>query len=145
MVSSPLIGFILGAVIFFALSILLSMLFLRRAAKKVLEKWKEEELKKEVSKSLDLQRPVIKGKISEQLFPLLYNQFGSLSDFHFLGNPVDYIIFEGLSDFREGKNTDVKIKFVEVKTGDSGLSRAEQGVKSAIENNRVSWEEFRAK
>ena len=54
-------------------------------------------------------------------------------------------VLSAVSTLEEGKNTDVKIKFVEVKTGDSGLSRAEQGVKSAIENNRVSWEEFRAK
>ncbi len=143
MINNLLLGFILGAVIFSIIIFALSRLFAFKSAKKSLERWKEEELKKEVSKALEIQRPVIKGKISEQLFPLLYQRFGNLSDFHFIGNPVDYVIFEGLSDFREGKNVQVSVKFVEVKTGSSGLSRAEEGVKSAINQKRVSWEEFR--
>lgn len=57
---------------------------------------------------------------------------------HFLGQPIDYIIFEGLKD------DDIKkVVFLEVKTGQSKLTKREKSLKNAIDKKRVSWKELR--
>ena len=141
MVYDFLEGLIIGALGFSLLFIILMWVLVKRLAARLFNTWLQERLRKEVAKSLAIQRPVIKGKISEQLFPILYNKLGDLADFRFLGSPVDYIIFEGLSEARDGVDKEVKIKFIELKTGHSSLNRAEQMVKDAVETGRVSWEE----
>lgn len=134
------IGLAVGAICFSFLFIVLMWFLIKRTANKLFNNWLQERLKKEVAKSLEIQRPVIKGKISEQLFPLLYNKLGDLADFRFLGAPVDYIIFQGLSASDSSK---IDIKFVEVKTGEAKMNKAEERVKDAIINKRVGWEEIK--
>ena len=75
-----------------------------------------------------------------QLYPILYEKEGDLSDLRFLGNPIDYIKFEGLSNLSEtGK---VKIKFIEIKTGNSKLNKNEEAVKQAVQGKEVYWDEI---
>ena len=143
MTSDFVYGFIFGVVIVAIISFAVYRLLSRRAAELKFLKWKEEELSKEIAKALSSQRAVIKGKISEQLFPILQREIGSLSDFRFLGNPIDYIVFEGLSEAREGVDRDVNIKFIELKTGSSSLNKAERKVKEAIDSKRVEWKEIK--
>ncbi len=115
----------------------------KKSVSKLFNKWKEEELSKELSRSLTAQRSVIKGKISEQLFPVLADRGENLADFRFLGSPIDYIVFDGLSSARDGANVDIKIKFLEIKsTKDANLTRAEKEIRKAVENKRVEWEEI---
>ena len=58
-------------------------------------------------------------------------------DAHFLGNPVDYVVFAGLRE----DNRVHEIVFVEVKWGSSRLTAREKSVKEAIDAGRVSyWE-----
>lgn len=136
-----LTGIVVGAIGFSFLFIVLMWFLVKKAAGRLFNTWMQERLRKEVAKALELQRPVIKGKISEQLFPTLYNKSGNLADFRFLGNPIDYIVFEGLSEARDGLDQKVKIKFIELKTGASVLTKAEELVKDAVESRRISWEE----
>ncbi|MCW1312234.1 MAG: hypothetical protein OH338_02260, partial [Candidatus Parvarchaeota archaeon] len=102
--------------------------------------WEKYEMQKALEKTVNIQRPILKGKISEQLYPVLYEKEGNLSDLRFLGNPIDYIKFEGLSNLSEtGK---VKIKFIEIKTGNAKLNGNEEAVKKAVEDKEVYWEEI---
>jgi predicted Holliday junction resolvase-like endonuclease len=131
------VGIAIAAIIGILLYLLIHRVFVGR-----LERWKELELSKEVSRVLTHERPIVKGKISEELYPLIYRQVGNLADLHFIGNPIDYIAFEGLSDARDNKIGTVKVKFIEIKNGASAsLSYPEKLVRDAIENRRVEWSE----
>lgn len=132
-------GLIIGAVVALLVFLLAAWLLIRRIATRMFANWMVKKLSGEVAKSLQIQRPVIKGKISEQIFPLLYDKAGNLADFRFIGNPIDYVVFEGLSDI--GAN--VNIKFIEVKTGNARINAAETRIKDAVEDGRVSWEEVK--
>jgi predicted Holliday junction resolvase-like endonuclease len=127
-------GFIIGLV---TVSIIFFFI-LKYLLKKKIAQWEKYEMQKAVEKSISIQRPVLKGKISEQLYPLLYEKEGNLSDLRFLGNPIDYIKFEGLSESSEK----IKIKFIEIKTGMAKLNKNEEAVKKAVEEKEVYWEEI---
>lgn len=132
-------AFFLGVVTGLIIISFVSFFVLKYLLKKKIEQWEKYEMQKALEKTVNLQRPILKGKISEQLFPVLYEKEGDLSDLRFLGNPIDYIKFEGLSNLSEtGK---VKIKFIEIKTGNSKLNKNEEAVKKAVEDKEVYWEE----
>ncbi len=84
--------------------------------------------------ALERSRVVLKGKISEQIAPLLPEFEYKPSDARFLGSPIDYIVFDGYSG--EG---DVDIIFLEVKHGSSKLTKDEERIKRAVERKRVRW------
>jgi len=74
------------------------------------------------------------GQISEHLVPFLENCPYNPKDLHFLGNPIDYVIF----DFDDGK-----ITFLEVKSGNSKPSKRQKVIKNIIKCGRVFYDEIR--
>jgi len=81
---------------------------------------------------------VTTGKVVEQLVPILPDFPFNPRDARFLGSPVDFVVFDGLS---EG---DVRrVVFVEVKTGAAQLSTRERRVRDAVEAGRVAFLEHR--
>ena len=84
-------------------------------------------------------KAVISGQVTEQIAPFLPNFPANPSDARFIGKPVDFIVFSGLS---ENEKID-EILFVEVKTGKSLLSEREKEVKKAIEKGNVRYDEYR--
>lgn len=83
-------------------------------------------------------RAVIGGQISEQVAPFLPDFPCDAADVRFIGKPVDFIGFVGLS-----KTDKVdEIVFIEVKTGDSKLSDREKEVKRAVEEKRVRYVQY---
>lgn len=81
---------------------------------------------------------VLRGKVAEQLAPFL-DDFGyDPRDARFLGSPVDYVVFDGLS---EGDL--VRIVLIEVKTGLSRLSSRERLVRDAVRLGEVDYEVVR--
>ena len=72
------------------------------------------------------------GQIAEQMAPFLdvfpYNPKRA----HFLGMPIDYIVFE-----------DNVIIFVEVKSGKAVLNNTQANIKKLVEGGRVAWKEIR--
>lgn len=83
-------------------------------------------------------RAVLTGQISEQLAPFLPDFPCQASDARFMGKPVDFIAFDGLSAGRVDR-----VLFIEVKTGGSALSPVEKSLKAAIQEGRVEWREYR--
>jgi predicted Holliday junction resolvase-like endonuclease len=81
---------------------------------------------------------VTAGKIYEQLVPYLPGFAFNPKDARFLGTPVDFVIFEGLSEGRVRR-----IVFVEVKTGGSQLTTREREVRDAVKAGNVEWAEIR--
>lgn len=85
-------------------------------------------------------RAVLGGQFSEQLAPYFPNFNYSPTECKFIGKPIDFICFKGMD------NKSIKeVVFIEVKSGKktNKLSPQEKNLKEAIENKRVSWEEYR--
>lgn len=73
------------------------------------------------------------GYVSEKIAPLLPNFPYHYKDLVFLGKGVDYIAFDGLSEWQIRE-----IAFIEIKTGTSQLNKNEAMIKSAIDHGKVS-------
>jgi predicted Holliday junction resolvase-like endonuclease len=84
-------------------------------------------------------RAVLTGQFSEQLAPYLPGFPFDPTELRFVGKPVDFVAFVGAAsgDISE-------VVFVEVKTGNSALNKAERSLKAAIEARAVRWVEYRA-
>jgi predicted Holliday junction resolvase-like endonuclease len=79
------------------------------------------------------------GKVHEQLVPFMPDFPYNPKDARFLGTPIDFIVFDGLSD-----GDALSIAFVEVKTGNSDLTSRERRVRDAVRAGRVEWVEHRS-
>jgi len=89
------------------------------------------------AKSVSSSRRSLVGKFIERFIPFLRNTPYQPSDMHFLGQPIDYIVFQGLHEDKIER-----VIFVEVKTGNSKLTKREKSLKDAIERRRVSWKQI---
>ncbi len=74
------------------------------------------------------------GHIAEKLAPFLEDFTFDPEDATFLGQPIDYIVFE-----------EEIITFVEIKSGNSQLSTKQRHIRDLIQNNCVAWKEIRIK
>ena len=84
------------------------------------------------------QRASLKGQFIEQLAPLLPGFPYDPTEAHFLGDPVDFVIFRGRS-----LGVCNEVVFLEVKTGTGSLTSIQRKVRDAIAEGRVGWEEYR--
>lgn len=96
-------------------------------------------LKKERQDAVKRSRAVLGGQMIEQVAPFLPEFPCNPSDARFIGKPVDFIAFSGLSE----KNTVDEVILIEVKTGDSKLSGREKEIKNAVKNGRVRYVEYK--
>ena len=105
-----------------------------------LERWKAESAAEIRKDSVNRSRSTLKGKIAEQMAPLLPS-FGHLpADARFIGSPVDYIIFDGLTSVVDEKGSSIRIVFMDVKHGSATLSRTQRIIKKAVEEKAVEWQ-----
>ena len=96
-------------------------------------------------RSVNTSRAVLKGKMAEQLAPIM-PQFEYLpSDAKFLGDPVDYVVFDGYTDLRdgEGKAEDIEIVLIDIKSGGARLTKGQVAIAQAIQAGRVRFETVR--
>ena len=123
-----IVGLLIGALLCYA--------YLRGRLALELERWKtefEERIRREV---LERSRAVLKGKIGEQLAPLLPMFKHEPADARFIGSPVDYVVFDGYKD-----GDPRSIIFIDVKTGKTAtLSPIERKLKRVVEEGKVRWE-----
>jgi predicted Holliday junction resolvase-like endonuclease len=82
-------------------------------------------------------RAVNIGKNLEKILPLMEDFRWQLPDCRFLGNPIDLLTFNSLSE----NNID-SISFIEVKSGKARLNKNQKLVKEAVEDNRVKYRVF---
>ena len=111
------------------------MIYFRERISAILERWRAEVEERIRREAVERSRAVLKGKIGEQMAPLLPEFRYEPADARFIGSPVDYIVFEGYS-----KGEPRRIVFVDVKTGKSSLSPIERKVREIVEKRRVDWE-----
>jgi predicted Holliday junction resolvase-like endonuclease len=72
----------------------------------------QQALKEAKNRSLDGSRAVIKGKIAEQLAPVLPNFKYLPSDARFIGDPIDYVIFNGYTDIKDNGGNEHNLEVV---------------------------------
>lgn len=104
--------------------------------KLAMDEWKKSEEERIRNETLSRSRAVLKGRIAEQIVPFLEEFRYNPSDARFLGSPVDYVIFDGMS---EG-STELTVILADVKTGKPKLTPIQERIKAAIEAGRVRWE-----
>jgi predicted Holliday junction resolvase-like endonuclease len=72
------------------------------------------------------------GHIAEKLAPFLEDFPYNPEDAIFLGQPIDYIVFD-----------DSSVVFLEIKTGKSKLSAKQRHIRDLIKDKYVEWKEIR--
>lgn len=95
--------------------------------------------------SVERSRSSLKGQIAEQLAPLLPGFPYLSADARFLGDPIDYVVFNRYSNLRdEGSSSEpLEIVLLEVKQGASALSPFQRCIARSVEEGRVRFEVFR--
>jgi predicted Holliday junction resolvase-like endonuclease len=76
------------------------------------------------------------GKMVEHLTPILDGFGFEPTDCRPLFEPIDFLVFEGLSAAKVNR-----VSFVEVKTGNARLNPPQRLIRDAIKDNRVFFEE----
>ena len=110
-----------------------------------LGEWKATELAKAVAEeranAVDTSRAVLKGKIAEQLAPLLPGFLGkyNAADARFIGSPIDYLIFKNMSKGEDSEDP-IEIVLLDVKTGKSTLNGVQKKIEAAVAAGRISFD-----
>jgi predicted Holliday junction resolvase-like endonuclease len=136
--SIPALAFLLG--------IVAAYLFFRQQisaiegrARNDLERWKLECTSDIRKDSVNRSRSTLKGRISEQMAPLLPEFPFASADARFIGNPIDFVVFDGYTQVKDEKGDTINVVLVEVKKGKGKLTREETLIRKAVEEGRVSW------
>lgn len=85
-------------------------------------------------------RHVILWEVAEKVAPLMPDFFYNPKDLVFVGKWVDYVIFDGLSNWSLQK-----IVFLEVKSWKAAQNNNEKQIQKCIQQNHVSYELYRCK
>ena len=83
-------------------------------------------------------RAVLNGQLSEQFAAFFPGFPADPTEIRFVGKPVDFVAFPGLST-----GTVDEVLFVEVKTGNAALSKVERSLRDAVEKKNVRYTEYR--
>lgn len=94
----------------------------------------EEKLRNDVVISQKKSSETRLGQVTEHIVPFLENCRHDPKNMHFMGQPIDYIVF----DFDQGE-----ITFVEVKTGNAKESHRQKLIKNMIKSGKVYYESMR--
>ena len=104
------------------------------------------ELKAARAQSVSQARATLKGQIGEQLAPLLPGFQYACSDARFLGDPIDYVVFNGYTAMRDGlggEASKVEVVILDIKRGNARLSEGPRAVAAAVCAGRVRFQVVR--
>lgn len=95
--------------------------------------------------TVDRSRAVLKGKMAEQMAPLLPGFTYWPADARFLGDPIDYVVFDGYSACKDNHTdgSDIEVVILDIKQGKSMLTREQRRVAEAVAAGRVRFEVVR--
>jgi predicted Holliday junction resolvase-like endonuclease len=109
-----------------------------------LEVWKRDAAGEIRKDSVNRSRSTLKGRIAEQMAPVLPDFCYNPADARFIGSPVDYIIFDGLTRVADEKEGQIQIIFMDVKKGnEAALTRTQRIIRRAVESRAVAWKTMR--
>lgn len=98
-------------------------------------------VKEQRQRAVDQSRAVLKGKMAEHMAPLLPGFAFVPADARFLGDPIDYVVFDGYGEARDGdSDQDVSIVLLDVKSGSARLSPSQHKIAEAVARGDVYFE-----
>lgn len=103
------------------------------------KEWLEKEEERIRQDAIQRSARSLSGKTVEKFIPFLDKFPYNPHDARWLGDPIDFVIFDGYSS----KGDLDQIVFCEVKSGGSKLSNSQKKVKEVVESKRVRWLEFK--
>ena len=103
-----------------------------------LQQWKMDSEERIRRDAINRSAAVNLGKSTEHLIPFYANFRFNPRDARFIGSPIDLIVFDGITDEKD----EVRLYFLEVKTGKSRLTHLQRKIKSAVEDKRIFWLEI---
>lgn len=136
--SVSLLAAVAAVLLLFLGGLVLGLLLGRRHGRLEAENRLPDQLQAERADALKRSRATLGGQVAEQLAPYLPDFPCDPQDVRFVGKPVDYVAFSGAS-----RGQVDEIVLVEVKTGDSSLSRVEKSVREAVVAGKIRWVEYR--
>lgn len=146
----PLEDLIIPVVLALALGFTLGFFYVRaritaieERSRAELETWKLEAAGEIRKDSVNRSRSTLKGRIAEQMAPVLPDFCFNPADARFIGSPVDYIIFDGLTRVADDKEDEIRIVFMDVKKGSGALTRTQRLIRQAVEKKAVAWKTMR--
>ncbi|MCU0520481.1 MAG: endonuclease [Anaerolineae bacterium] len=104
-----------------------------------------EEVSQVRTATVNQSRAVLKGKMAEQVAPLLPGFAYWPADARFLGDPVDYVIFDGYSACKDNHTdgSDIEVVILDIKRGQASLTREQRRIAEAVASGRVRFEVVR--
>lgn len=107
--------------------------------KEKFEAWKvttSDQIRKD---ALDKSRAVIRGQATEHLAPMMIPNL-NLKDYRFMGNPIDYVVFDGLSNLLDGQTDEItRVWLIDIKTGKASLNKSQRRIRDAVKRGDVSF------
>jgi predicted Holliday junction resolvase-like endonuclease len=140
---------LLITIIAFLAGIIITYLILQSKVRTTEDRWRTEferwkiEYTDEIRKdSVDRSRFTLKGKIAEQMAPFLPGFDHNPSDARFIGSPVDFVVFDGYTEAKDGEGNrgGITVVLVEVKKGKGTLRPEQRMIRQAVEERRIRWE-----
>lgn len=110
---------------------------------KKIDKINQEHKKKVAAERIEAiqqSKSVTRGQVTEHLLPLFPGFPYSMSDVKFSAQPIDYLVFDGMSAFRDGKDAQISIILADVKVGSAQRTKVQNAIKKAVEEGRVRFE-----
>ena len=105
---------------------------------------KEKDLAEARRDSVQRSRSSLKGQIAEQLAPLLPGFRYLPADARFIGDPIDYLVFNGYTSARDdGSTGGLDVVLLEVKQGGSTLTPTQRLIARSVQEGRVRFEILR--
>lgn len=98
------------------------------------------EIRQNISKTSKVMAKAVNiGKILERFAPCMATFPFNRNDCRSLFDPIDYVIFEGLT--KEG--TVKKIIFTDIKTGNAKLGKKQKEIQTLVDNKQVVWDTYK--
>ena len=84
-------------------------------------------------------RSILRGQATEHLAPYILKDTNP-KDYRFMGNPIDYICFQGLSDVLDKTSDEITcVYLIDIKTGKSTLNKSQRRIRDAINAGRIEF------
>lgn len=103
------------------------------------------EIEKARHQSVETSRNMIKGQVAEQFAPFLQGFPYLPSDSHFIGAPIDYIVFNGYTEFKDnrGSKDNFEVVIIDIKYNTAQLTEGQKQIAKAIKAGKVRFETVR--
>jgi len=101
-------------------------------------------IRKAEKAAIERSRVVLKGRLAEQMAPYLPGFQYNPADARFLGDPIDYIVFNGYTEIKDGdKDVDLEVVLLDIKSGQARLSATQRTIERAVRAGKVRFETVR--